>query len=195
MGVVNHRERWAWANVPKIASQTLHHALVEDFGGTRVENSVIRGLDDGYLRFVVCRNPYDRAVSLWYSTCVGLWEEDRYGFRKYGKTVKDLVRNIRTGRMVASSLAESQGAAVRFEPDIVLRFENLDEDFRDRLPFVPEGYELPHRNVTSDSPHYQAPPDGKPPRRPYMDYMDGETIREINLWVPGDFERFNYPMM
>ena len=75
--MIIHPDGWVFVSTMKCATNTMYKVLPE-IGGHRVQGGFharprVRIYDT---HFSVCRNPYDRAVSIWASTC--LRHGDRY---------------------------------------------------------------------------------------------------------------------
>ena len=147
--------------------------------------------------FASVRDPYSRAISLWWSTC-GHSSGDYYGWTKHCPDLLSMVRWLyykeweRTDdpkvhkkspsmRNITYTMSEWI-AGVKL--DYLIHYETLDADFR-KLPFYtgqPE--ELPILNRKSN-----ARARGKD-----EEYLTPEVIEAINEWCCDDFEHFGYKM-
>lgn len=86
--IISHKHRYVYISVPKAASQTMFRVLSEHYDGERyggMHENQIPPMARDYFKFTVVRNPYRRALRLWWSTCRGDDDEfrrkDRYGMR------------------------------------------------------------------------------------------------------------------
>src|SRR3972149_1265346 len=81
---ISTRYEFVYISTPKAGTHTIYNVLAEHFAeGLRGqgchENQIPKEFKD-YFRWTVSRNPYTRAVSLWWSAC-RLHTEDHYRFR------------------------------------------------------------------------------------------------------------------
>jgi hypothetical protein len=123
-------------------------------------------------KFCCVRNPWERAISFFFSPHRGPVEWDRKAFMK-------LVPRI----LPASAFVSLPGSTPKRSPfenvDCVIRFERLNEDFREvcqRLR-IPE-QELPVRN--------------KSERRHFSTYYDPELVELVQKHFHDDIEAFGY---
>jgi len=166
-------------DVTKTGSRTLYQVLQQHYEGQQIGK--VRARIPGYFHFTVVRNPYDRCVSLWWSTCMR--SGDRYGYKVHGETVADLINWLiggGTGNPVAKRLCVPQPKQITVLPDWVIKYENLERGFQ-KLPFYTgEPKEFPRLNQTITE------------RKPWQEYMTPEAIRAINRWCASEFDLFNY---
>jgi hypothetical protein len=142
------------------------HSTLEDYR---------RELGDAQLerlfKFCCVRNPWERAISFYFSPHRGPVEWDKAAFIK-------LVPRI----MPASEFVTLKNRKPRspFENvDFVIRYENLNEDFRQvcsRLNIPPQ--ELPVRNKST--------------RRPFSEYYDPALVELVRNHFRDDIDHFNY---
>ena len=124
---------------------------------------------DGVFTFAFCRNPYDRAVSMWsfnnmYNKGVNLT------FREFCYSLKNWSwgQHLRLPQVARAH-----------DLDFLGRFENLQDDFDDLCDILEiERRELPHLNASE--------------RGPWQDYYDLQTQRIIRDYYAEDFERLGY---
>ena len=80
--VVSHKHKYLFISNPKAATNSLYTYLVDHCSGER--HGIFHEINDtfpqDYFRFSTCRNPYDRMLSSWYSTCMR--GDDIYGYRE-----------------------------------------------------------------------------------------------------------------
>lgn len=163
LGLQQYRDRRA------LVKGTQYEGLVT-FGHEILPSLIQRGYIPGDLfTFAFCRNPYDRAVSLWAHT--------RRDYEP-GLTFPDYCRNLGRGAVNRRHCPQAlwlDGIDIGF----LGRFENLQEDF-DLLCDVlgVDRRELPRLN---ESPH-----------RDWRECYDTETAGIIRAHYARDFERFGY---
>jgi hypothetical protein len=173
-------------HVPKCAGQSVRHALRTYYGGDEQRGehhhtTALPAWAREFFAFAIVRNPYDRAISLWFSM-VKTREDDRYGLRKQcGST--ELLPFLRWLVSIEpyDPILYGQAAWLRdTRLDRVLRFENLQTEC-ERLPFWPAAKPgpLPFRNRSKG-------------RLPWTIYCDSEAIALIEQWAGDDFEAYGY---
>lgn len=68
--VILHKEKLVWISIPKCGTHAISNILVEQFDGERIippyHPRDIPDTAKGYRTFTVSRNPYNRAISIWY---------------------------------------------------------------------------------------------------------------------------------
>lgn len=188
--MIGNSPPFVFTGITKTATQTMFAVLSRYYGGRLDDNVNAHSVEiPEYARdrftFTVCRNPYDRAVSLWWST-TQIPDEvkfDRYGFRAACPNPDDFTAFARWLATDAPEheLTRTQAAHVAgVRLDAVLRFESLAEDFN-RLPFYRgEPKVWPRENQTINE------------RGPWQDYMTDEARRWVLEWCADDFNRFGY---
>lgn len=194
--IVMHEHESVFVSVPKCGTKTLYEYLPRVLGGSRIQSAGFHGTRIpsrlGNYRVLTCvRNPYDRAVSLWWSTCRRA--SDRYGFRAritsrggdpssfedfMWMVVEDQPCTAWLGPCMTDHL---RGVAV----DVVLRLESLADDLATAFPSVREWPELPQNNATCLD------------RLPTSQYLaENPTARQlVEQWAKEDFGRFGYEQM
>lgn len=186
--LVSQSRQLVFVSTPKCATNTIYDVLTRLFGDAQYvqpqfHNRHVPPRYQGYFTFSVVRNPYARAVSLWYSTTVNP-DNRRYCYRAIGTTdFTTFLRYLLTRpvALVKRHLDRNQTdwlAPVRL--DAVLRLESLGTALRG-LPFWPPGtaLELPQLNASVGCPTWQS-------------VMTAERITLINRWANDDFDRFGY---
>ena len=160
--IVSEALGYVFVSVPKCGSQTLFKVLVESFKGKRVGGMHHNAVPDSALDFycfTVIRNPYDRAVSIWWSTTQRpeRRNDDRYGLRKassdpdnFETWALEVMAGVRPAPHVGRVLLRSQQEQLRgVRLDRLLKLEDLEHSFR-LLPFVCDpSFKLPTINATS----------------------------------------------
>lgn len=184
--VISHALNYAYVSTMKCATNTLYKLLVEQYQGQRVGDFHCRDLrhaPPGSFLFSVCRNPYLRAVSIWWSTCMR--GHDRYGLRRACGNGDDFetfitwVASLPQRPPIVQNQAEWQ-AGIPF--DRVLRLESLREEF-ESLPFVQGTVQgFPELNTTLNN------------RLHARHYLTPAAVEAVRRWAAVDFERFGYPL-
>ena len=154
------------AQKTKLRRHLDRYGPVITFGHRRLPNLQ---LPEGSFTFSFCRNPYDRAVSMWALT-QGAKGQPQMTFPQWCANL----HNWTWGQVIRIPQSDWLGDN---EPDFLGSFENLHEDFGilcDMLEM--ERRELPHEN--------------KGKRGPWQDYYTVEAQRIIRDYYAVDFERF-----
>lgn len=180
-----------FVSVPKCGTRTMYtKVLPQHYGGQRFGGHHETRVPDharDWFTFTIVRDPYQRAVSLWWSTTQRAKEKtrDRYGFRKNvpePDSLESFMRYLVEHKPCVMSLGPNQVQHLQgVRLDRVLRLENLDEDFK-RLPFYSgRPNPLPVVNETVSE------------RQHWATYMTGDVVQLIEEWAFEDFLRFEYP--
>jgi hypothetical protein len=145
-----------------------------------------RSLYSDLFKFAIIRNPWDRAISYYFSPHrkVTEWNRDQFlSTLEEVKPVGDYVRTIHPILSDVKNRLNLPGKPLNSDMDYIMRFENLEDDFR----IVCEKINIPfqalnHRN-RSDHNHYSI-------------YYDSELLeivrskyREEIVWGGYEFER------
>lgn len=163
----------------------MYRVLPEHFGGERVppgfhRNTVPPEYAD-WFTWTIVRNPYARAVSIWWSTTVNP-NNKRYCYKELGTTDFATFLRYLLGRPAAlagRSLDLNQSAWLRpVRLDRIVKLESLPGGL-EVLPFWRSGITLPWLNAS----------DGRGDWRQYIDDTTGPLIRE---WAGDDFDRYGY---
>jgi len=190
--IINHARRWVIITPPKTGSTTLRTLLVDEsagrdtccFTGHQHDATLPRDCQS-YGVFATVRNPYDRAVSLWWHR---LWdirhEQGTVGAGCSGPSVAALACEHPFSEFVGwMATAEAFFAWpctrwLRFVPAYrVLRLESLGADLR-RWRLLPTGRPIPHENRTGHGPVHA--------------YYTPEIRDVIRASHRDDFEAFGY---
>jgi len=143
-----------------------------------------------------CRDPYTRAVSMWWHTC---HRGKRGGLAQYDNMELATFLRLLPALQLKWCIEQVEWHD-RFRPTHVLRLEHLQEDF-DALPFVLFGAPpiVPrNRSEYLGDTHdidYESWTDVLPPplaKRPRRDYMTDEAAALVREHFAEDFERYGY---
>ena len=143
---------------------------------------VFRNELSNYFSFCVVRNPWDRAVSM-YSFAVKENLMRLYGL-KSDMTFEEFCNELQDRKndySVIASHKQVEWTKGRHPPKVILRFENLQEEFCDMLQEYNIRHispEIPHKNSTKHS-HYK-------------DYYTPETKKIISDIFEEDVDTFKY---
>jgi len=179
--IQNDEHEYVFVSTMKCGTHTMYE-LLKGLGGRRVggfHTCDPRLIPLGYFVFTVCRNPFTRAVSIWWSTCV---RDDRYRFRRFMPDWKSfecfaecLLRfKNKPPHILLATQTKWHGPVVF---DRYLKLENLEPEFN-ALPFVQDHVVLPRLNTST-----------------YKDYWEAYTpdaIEMVREWGKEDFEKFGY---
>lgn len=126
---------------------------------------------DDYFKFMFCRNPWDRLVSIYFS------REQHFGvdhgsFKEFVHWIKPF---ITPGKQQILYIMDRD-----WKPniDFIGRFENYEEDWDKVCKKLGRDMELPHLN--------------KSEHKPYWEYYDDETREIVARKYKDDIEYFNY---
>lgn len=141
-----------------------------------------RAVFDGYLKFAITRNPYDRAVSYveFLKQTPHLRRHEQYRDATFTEAL-DMMARRRRKETQADMVADRDG---RLLIDRVLRLETLDADFaalRDELG-LPPSVSLPRHNTTD--------------RGRYLEYFENDAAArdKVAKLFADDFETFGYDL-
>ena len=154
-----------------------------------------------FFRWTIVRNPFSRAVSLWWSTC-RCHPQDTYGSRKGSGSSDDFSRfalwlsRIPPEARQREPLFMSQSEWLSpLEPIVAIHMEDLEEDLP-KFSFWKEGITIPELNTTSQKIEDHQENEGEQiirlPWREY--YYEDQAVEAIWTWAGKDFERFEYSM-
>ena len=194
--------------IPKTAGMSVYHAL-RDHGCYRLKSPdavrrsfpgrglvtfkhmgyeellaaglVERSFDERSLKFCFSRNPYDRAVSLYFFLVKKEWYPSDLSFLDFWRTVtsQDLP-SVGAHKLVGPGIANPQVHWIRdVKVDFVGRFESIALDFADLSERLGLGrIEIPWVNATKHE-HWST-------------YYCDESKSLIERFYAPDFERFDY---
>lgn len=170
----------------KTATQTMFEVLREWYDGTLLANvnmhdPRIPPQFHDWFSFITVRNPYDRAVSLWWSTTQRT--VDKYQFRQLCPRPDDFTSFCQWLATDAPDrdLTWTMSQYVKLERiDAILHFETLQQDFAKLPLYRGEPGTWPHENQTINS------------REPWQHYMTDEAAMWVQRWAGEDFDTFGY---
>lgn len=194
--------QYVFCSTPKAATHTLFALLQKQFGGKHMCH-VLGHAEYGYyhgrhvpqgfekqFRFTSVRNPYSRAVSIWW--CLANKEPycNQYPAVMGGSEFKDFARwiakhwreNVNNKDLNGTSMLMPQHEWHSVNKyDDILHVENMEAEFN-ALPFVKE--------------HIEVPDDWsfKKDRKPAWEYYDQETADYIRDWEGRSFNDYGYAL-
>lgn len=198
--MINSSDRYQciFIHVPKCAGTSVKQALNLPGRGHPSWHWFATNSPDkwnSYLKFTIVRNPWDRFVSAYvYATMKeSYWHGEHAGLHPdypllSQKSFVECCRLAQQQRQLLQHeswypqylwLTQSTNGQIRLMVDLVLRYENLGEDFRtlcQRLGLPP--VDLPHVNVS--------------PHGGYRDYYDDETRAIVAGLYAADISLFGY---
>lgn len=137
-----------------------------------------------YMSFAIVRNPFDRAVSMFQHAKENNLS-DLYGesadssFEDFCEIMKESrENNIKNFIGIHQQVEWLNGA---FQPNFILRFENLKNDFKEML----DACEIKH--ISSDIPH-----ENSSKRSDYKDYYNSNAKKIIEKVFEKDIDTFKY---
>jgi len=192
--IINHDRRWLIITPPKTASTTLRKMFLDQrnskeaccFSGYQHDATVPAGCHD-YAVFATVRNPYERAVSLWWHRMWDMCKEDGIGRagnrRKFPRDILDEYPFSQfVGWITNTETPFFSWPCIRwfrFLPSYsILRVESLSSDLR-RVNLMRAGDAVPHENRTNHG--------------PARSYYTADVQDAIWRLFRDDFQAFDYP--
>ena len=200
---INTKHRFVFISMPKVCTHTIYKMLDEYYADGLIEKGFHEvDIPEQYSRFfrwTVCRNPFARAVSLWWSGC-RCHTPDIYGFRKGCGSADDFTTFVRwlshtpVEARQREPLMLSQGERVYgLEPIVAVHLEHLERELT-KLPFWKPGTKIKRLNTTEqkikDQEREEQSVIAKPPWQEF--YSDPLAREAVLKWSWVDFERFGY---
>ncbi len=200
---ISTKYKFVYISTPKVCTHSIYSVLSEHYFEGLIENGLhevrIPAEYQSYFRWTVCRNPYTRAVSLWWSAC-RLHPPDIYGFRKGCGAVDDFRRFVVWLSRVRAEDREREPLMMNqtewlesVEPITAVHVERLEEEIS-KLDFWKPGIVVPQLNTTTEKIETQSKEEGRSIERPPWKelYRNKEAREAILLWAGEDFIRFRY---
>jgi len=149
-----------------------------------VETGLVKSrFDKSAFKFCFSRNPYSRAVSLYFFSRKRNWIPEELSFLEFCQQIEKGVHDIGLFNMQEMSLCNPQTRWLRgVELDFVGSVENFDAD----LCHVFESLDLGVPDTVSAK--------NRTSHSPYRDYYCPESMRIVAKLYAEDFERFDYSL-
>lgn len=196
--IVSEKHKFVFIAIPKTGTRSIYKILKEKYEGFlyREHFKEVPKEYKKYYKFTTIRNPYDRFISMWWSTCK---RKSLLNKNKSGSNFKELAGSadpldllnfmINTdykGR--GSELFSRQTDFIKSNKiDKIIKFENLNQEFNS-LPFVNENINLPVLNSTKSKSNNTL----NPRHTDYNYYLNKDIIHMINEYYKDDFNLLNY---
>ncbi len=190
--VISPKFKYAFVSTVKGGTNSLYNVLAKHYEGIRYGDfhcNDVHEIPADWLIFTTCRNPYVRAVSIWWSTCKRC--KDRYQFRQLCSnpdSFEDFAEWAASVQPDLPSMGDSQRQLLmtqsarhgKIKFDQILRMEHLETDFT-TLPFVQSvNRAIPQLNPTVGQ------------RLSAENYLTERAILAVQKWMSADFERYGY---
>lgn len=145
---------------------------------------IFGSLVKNYMSFAVVRNPFDRAVSMFqfakeHKLAELYGESNDSSFEEFCEIMKENHANNTKDFIGTHQQVEWLNGA--FQPNFILRFENLKNDFKEML----DACEIKH--ISSDIPH-----ENSSKRSDYKDYYNSNAKKIIEKVFEKDIDTFKY---
>lgn len=199
--IICNKQKVVFVAVPKTGTRSIYKVLQNQYNGQRLSDhlQVVPKQYKNYFTFIIKRNPYDRACSLYWALCRRNPTFDQYGWleslkqKKFENNFENFLKIAISGKRHRIDHPIPQHRFHnRNRIDAILRFENLQEDFNN-LPFVKEWIELPRMNITVG---IKSTPDKiRVPRPPWKEIINDKSIQLINQIYAEDFKLLGYEMI
>ncbi len=190
--IISQELKYAFVSTVKGGTNSLYQILTEHYQGRRYggfHHNDVREIPADWHLFTTCRNPYTRAVSTWFSTCMR--KEDRYYFRQmcpnpdsfevfaeWASLMQSQLHRMNELQQLLLMTQTQRHQGIQY--DSILRMEHLLSDFS-RLPFVDSNIpEFPIINPTRNQ------------RGTVGEYMTTRAIQAVQKWMAPDFEKYGY---
>lgn len=138
---------------------------------------VLTGVLRNYLSFAVIRNPWERAFYM--HDFLFKKEKTQLNFNEFCEFMMDKYEKKDSKFLpIHDQCSWLEGV---FEPNFILRFENLNKDFSNMLDICQIKHinkNLPHENSTE--------------RKPYKEYYNDQSIKIIEKIFERDIDKFKY---
>jgi hypothetical protein len=186
--LISHKAKIVFLASPKTGTRSIYEALRNMYPDCEKhgEHSHIVPLScKDYFTFIVKRNPYDRAMSTYWSFVKNDWNMWRY----HDATFFDMM--TATNNAELSLLLKKQSDFYKHNRiDATLDFECLQRDFN-QLPFVKTPVRLADLNSTRSGIHGLNKAN-KSPRPEWWKYLSSMDISLINYTYSDDFTLLGY---
>jgi len=192
--IYNQEKKIVFTAIPKTGTRSVYQVLrgKYDFQMYKEHCTSIPEYMKDYYSFTIVRNPYDRIVSMWWSTCKRdlIQGKNNAGdnFRKLAESdnladlLKYMISNPYDGK--GSELFTKQSDYLKHNRfDMILTNENLNEEFK-TLPFLNKGESLPNINSTTTNWGRNT----NPRKSDSWNYINQEVLDLINEYYAEDFE-------
>lgn len=200
---INKEFKFIFISTPKAGTHTIYDILDKYYSKGLLQagfhnNQILNGYGS-YKRWTVVRNPFTRAVSIWWSAC-RLAHLDQYKFRKrsggqynFSKFVKWLSELPYKDRVKDPLMLNQTEWLHPAQPIEAFHLENLENELI-QLPFWKEGIEISHLNTTDEKIEIQSEFEGSKISKPSIKelYNEPEIIESVIKWAKPDFENFEY---
>lgn len=202
---INKHFRFVFISTPKACTHTIYQILDKHYSGGLIDNGFhnnqIPSLYQAYFRWTICRNPYSRMVSVWWSAC-RLAQLDQYGFREgcgakddFGQFIRWMVKVPELQRRRQPLIMNQSDWLEPCQPIHAIKVEEIGAGLAE-LPFWREGIEIPQLNTTDEKIADRQREEGQEiARPPWQEFYRDKGLQEAVLeWAWPDFEQFGYPV-
>lgn len=202
---INKKHKFVFISTPKNCTHTIYDILDKYFSVGLIDagfhNNKIGLAYRKYFRWTIVRNPYSRAVSVWWSAC-RLAHKDQYKFRRRCGSKDDFIKFITWladqpfHQRQRDPLMLSQTEWLNpIKPIHCIHTEGLEENLK-QLPFWIDGIEIKKLNTTAEKINVQQLEEKqKIVRPPWQEFYKDEKAKDAVLkYANSDFEQFGYPM-
>jgi len=199
---VSTKHKFVFVSTMKAGTHTIYRILDEHYAAglhkRAFHSNEIPAKFAGFYRWTMCRNPYTRAISLWWSGC-RLAHKDQYHFREKCGAVDDFTRFIewlagtsdKDRQHEPLMLNQTQWLAPA-EPIHAVKIEDAAAELP-KLPFWKDGIVIPQLNTTAQKIVDQEEREGgKIMRPPDAELLTRRARDAVLRWAAPDFKRFGY---
>jgi hypothetical protein len=190
--IVSEKHKVIFVAIPKTATRSIYNSLINNFDGKQLNDhqKIIPIKYQSYYSFTVIRNPYDRAVSIWWSTCKRNNDKRKYisKYLKDDNTFLNFCKNLDKIDGIENRVVTNKQINWINNNNInkFIKFENLNNEWNN-LPFNTINNKLDILNPTVIQ------TDKNPnARKSYKNYLNSESIKLINDYYHLDFKLLKY---
>lgn len=195
--IVSNKHKFVFTAIPKTGTRSVYDLCIKRYEFHKLQEhlNVVPKNFEHYKKFTIVRNPYDRFISLWWSTCM------RSSSQKSKNSAGMSIKNALQGKTTPHDLLEymmhyeksDNGPGRLFSTqydylkhtrfDYILHTENLSREIYN-IPFVDPDIEMPVINSSKVVWGHNV----KSRKENHWEYIDQRLLVMINEYYKNDFE-------
>lgn len=193
--IFNEEKKFVFVAIPKTGTRSVYAVLKKKYGAIQFREHwpVIPRKWRGFYKFTIVRNPYDRFVSMWWSTTqrpnlkgAGSNFSELAGGSDMKSLIKWMISLSSDEVFLGKELVSKQSKYLNANKfHLILETETLTEDFGKKVKVVSDDEEIGIQNPTTISTRNNGPARHKDP---FHYIKDQETLNLINQYYAEDFK-------